>query len=38
VTSLRPAWEIFQRIGAAETTGVAAELDALTEAGPTEER
>ena len=32
---LRQAWEIFQRIGATEATGVAAELDALTRAGPT---
>ncbi len=31
---LRQAQEIFQRIGAAETTGVAAELDALTGAPP----
>ena len=30
---LRQAQEIFQRIGAAEAVGVAAELDALTEAG-----
>jgi tetratricopeptide (TPR) repeat protein len=31
---LQQAQEIFQRIGAAEVTSVAAELDALTEAGP----
>ncbi|HEY5988910.1 MAG TPA: hypothetical protein VIV12_21395 [Streptosporangiaceae bacterium] len=31
---LRQAREICQRIGAAEASGVAAELDALTEAGP----
>ena len=35
---LRQAQEIFQRIGAAEAAGVAAELDALTGAAPTEER
>ena len=34
---LRQAQEIFQRIGAAEATGVAAELDALTAAAPTGE-
>jgi hypothetical protein len=34
-TSLRQSGEIFRRIGAAEAIGVAAELDALTEAGPT---
>jgi hypothetical protein len=33
-TDLRQASEIFQRIGAAEAAGVAAELDALTRAGP----
>jgi tetratricopeptide (TPR) repeat protein len=33
---LRQAWEIFQRIGAAEAAGVTAELDALTEAGSIE--
>jgi hypothetical protein len=32
---LRQAWEIFQRSGAAEAAGVAAELDALTNPGPT---
>ena len=32
--SLRQAQEIFQRIGAAEAAGVAAELDALSTAGP----
>ena len=31
---LRQAWELFQRIGAAEAVGVAAELAALTGAGP----
>ncbi len=35
---LRQAQEIFRRIGAAEATGVAAELDALTGAAPTAER
>jgi Tfp pilus assembly protein PilF len=33
---LRQALEIFQRIGAAETAEVSAELDALTQAGPVE--
>jgi tetratricopeptide (TPR) repeat protein len=32
--SLRQAREIFQRTGAAEASGVSAELDALTKAGP----
>jgi tetratricopeptide (TPR) repeat protein len=32
--SLRQAREIFQRTGAAEASGIAAELDALTKAGP----
>jgi class 3 adenylate cyclase/tetratricopeptide (TPR) repeat protein/transcriptional regulator with XRE-family HTH domain len=36
--SLRQAQEIFQRIGAAEATGVADELDALTEAEPTAQK
>jgi tetratricopeptide (TPR) repeat protein/transcriptional regulator with XRE-family HTH domain len=35
---LRQAQDIFRRIGAAEATGVAAELDALTGAAPTAER
>jgi tetratricopeptide (TPR) repeat protein/transcriptional regulator with XRE-family HTH domain len=35
VAGLRQAQEIFQRIGAAEATGVAAELDALAAAAPT---
>ena len=35
---LRQAREIFRRIGAAEASSVAAELDALTGAAPTEER
>jgi tetratricopeptide (TPR) repeat protein len=34
VAGLRQAREIFQRIGAAEATGVVAELDALTGTGP----
>jgi len=34
VAGLRQAREIFHRIGAAEATGVAAELDALTGTGP----
>jgi hypothetical protein len=33
-TSLRQAQEIFRRTGAAETSGVTAELSALTQAGP----
>ncbi len=35
---LRQAREIFRRIGAAEATGVAAELDALTRTAPTDAR
>jgi hypothetical protein len=35
---LRQALEIFQRIGAAVANDVAAELDALAEAAPIEER
>ena len=37
-SSLSQALDIFQQIGAAEATGVAAELRALTEAGPTVDR
>jgi len=33
-TLLRPALEIFQRMGAAEAAGVSAELDAVTAAQP----
>jgi hypothetical protein len=36
VAELRQALEIFQKIGAAETAGVSAELDAATEAQPAE--
>jgi hypothetical protein len=35
VAGLRQAREIFERIGAAEATAVAAELDGLTGPGPT---
>jgi len=37
VAELRQALEIFQKIGAAETAGVSAELDAATEAQPAEQ-